>query len=302
MLTFVASTNNAMMTSNKSEIVLYQPDAEVKLEVRLEQDTVWLNRQQMAELFGRDVKTVGKHIANARHEELAEIPTVAKFATVQMEGDRQVTRQMEYYNLDMVLSVGYRVKSARGIEFRRWANGVLKDYLLKGYSVNQRLTHMERKMDERLAEHEQRLNRIDEKIEFFVRTSLPPVEGVFFDGQIFDAYKFATDLIRSAKTSLLLIDNYVDESVLMMLSKRTEGVSASIYTQRISPQLQLDIDRHNRQYAPVSVHELRNTHDRFLIIDNESVYHIGASLKDLGKKMFAFSKLDIPAATITALL
>lgn len=302
MLTFVASTNNAMMTSNKSEIVLYQPDAEVKLEVRLEQDTVWLNRQQMAELFGRDVKTVGKHIANARHEELAEIPTVAKFATVQMEGDRQVTRQVEYYNLDMVLSVGYRVKSARGIEFRRWANGVLKDYLLKGYSVNQRLTHIERKMDERLAEHEQRLNRIDEKIEFFVRTSLPPVEGVFFDGQIFDAYKLATDLIRSAKTSLLLIDNYVDESVLMMLSKRTEGVSASIYTQRISPQLQLDIDRHNRQYAPVSVHELRNTHDRFLIIDNESVYHIGASLKDLGKKMFAFSKLDIPAATITALL
>lgn len=302
MLTFVASTNNAMMTNNKSEIVLYQPDAEVKLEVRLEQDTVWLNRQQMAELFGRDVKTVGKHIANARHEELAEIPTVAKFATVQMEGDRQVTRQVEYYNLDMVLSVGYRVKSARGIEFRRWANGVLKDYLLKGYSVNQRLTHIERKMDERLAEHEQRLNRIDEKIEFFVRTSLPPVEGVFFDGQIFDAYKFATDLIRSAKTSLLLIDNYVDESVLMMLSKRTEGVSASIYTQRISPQLQLDIDRHNRQYAPVSVHELRNTHDRFLIIDNESVYHIGASLKDLGKKMFAFSKLDIPTATITALL
>ena len=200
---------------NQGEIILYQPDNEVKLEVRLEEETVWLNRGQLAELFARDVKTIGKHVNNALKEELAGMATVAKFATVQKEGDRIVTRQVEYYNLDMVLSVGYRVKSNRGIEFRRWANRVLKEYLLKGYSVNLRLTELEHTV----AEHSR-------KIDFFVCTSLPPVEGIFYDGQLFDAYKFVTDLIRSARQSLLLIDNYVDESVLLMLSKRNAGVKA----------------------------------------------------------------------------
>ena len=190
---------------NNGEIIFYQPDSEVKLEVRIEDETVWLNRQQLSELFNRDVKTIGKHVNNALKEELAGMATVAKFATVQKEGDRTITRQVEYYNLDMVLSVGYRVKSNRGIEFRRWANRVLKEYLLKGYSVNRRLTELEHTV----AEHSR-------KIDFFVRTSLPPVEGIFYDGQLFDAYKFATDLIRSAKVSLLLIDNYVDESVLLL--------------------------------------------------------------------------------------
>ena len=273
---------------NNGEIILYQPDSEVKLEVRIEDETVWLNRQQLSELFNRDVKTIGKHVNNALKEELAGMATVAKFATVQKEGDRTITRQVEYYNLDMVLSVGYRVKSNRGIEFRRWANRVLKDYLLKGYSVNRRLTELEHTV----AEHSR-------KIDFFVRTSLPPVEGVFYDGQIFDAYKFATDLIRSAGKSLLLMDNYIDESVLLMLSKRRSGVSATVYTQKITAQLQLDIERHNRQYPPVEIRIYNKCHDRFLIIDNTEVYHIGASLKDLGKKMFAFSRLDIPADTIT---
>ena len=273
---------------NNGEIILYQPDSEVKLEVRIEDETVWLNRQQLSELFNRDVKTIGKHVNNALKEELAGMATVAKFATVQKEGDRTITRQVEYYNLDMVLSVGYRVKSNRGIEFRRWANRVLKDYLLKGYSVNRRLTELEHTV----AEHSR-------KIDFFVRTSLPPVEGIFYDGQIFDAYKFATDLIRSAGKSLLLIDNYIDESVLLMLSKRRSGVCATVYTQKITVQLQLDIERHNRQYSPVEIRIYNKCHDRFLIIDNTEVYHIGASLKDLGKKMFAFSKMDIPADTIT---
>ena len=273
---------------NNGEIILYQPDSEVKLEVRIEDETVWLNRQQLSELFNRDVKTIGKHVNNALKEELAGMATVAKFATVQKEGDRTITRQVEYYNLDMVLSVGYRVKSNRGIEFRRWANRVLKDYLLKGYSVNRRLTELEHTV----AEHSR-------KIDFFVRTSLPPVEGIFYDGQIFDAYKFATDLIRSAGKSLLLIDNYIDESVLLMLSKRRSGVCATVYTQKITAQLQLDIERHNRQYSPVEIRIYNKCHDRFLIIDNTEVYHIGASLKDLGKKMFAFSRLDIPADTIT---
>ena len=228
--------------------------------------------------------------------------TVAKFATVQKEGDRTVVRQVDYYNLDMVMSVGYRVKSSRGVEFRRWANQVLKDYLLKGYSVNQRLNRLERRMDRKFMEHEQRLDRIDGKIDFFVRTSLPPVEGIFYDGQIFDAYKFATDLIRSARKSILLIDNYVDESVLLMLSKRGSGVSATLYTQKVDERLCLDLKKHNRQYPAVEVRTYAKCHDRFLIIDDADVYHIGASLKDLGHKMFAFSKLEIPPTAVTALL
>ena len=235
---------------------------------------------------------------NALKEELAGMATVANFATVQKEGDRTVTRQVEYYNLDMVLSVGYRVKSNRGIEFRRWANKVLKEYLLKGHAINYRLDQM----DTRLQKHERQIEYLTDKVDFFVRTSLPPVEGVFYDGQIFDAYKFATDLIRSAKKSILLIDNYVDESVLLMLSKRNAGVKADIYTQAVSRQLQLDLQKHNSQYPPISIHVYKKCHDRFLIIDGTDVWHIGASLKDLGKKMFAFSRLDIPATAITALL
>lgn len=287
---------------NQGEIILYQPEETIKLEVRLENETVWLNRQQLSELFDRDIKTIGKHINNALKEELTNMVTVAKFATVQKEGDRIVTRQVEYYNLDMILSIGYRVKSQRGVEFRRWSNNILKDYLLKGYSINQRLNDIEQRMDSRLMQYEQRLNTIDQKIDFFVRTSLPPVEGIFYDGQIFDAYKFATDLIKSAKQSLVLIDNYVDESVLLMLSKRNSKVPATIYTHKISAQLQLDLDKHNAQYPPVNIRTYKSSHDRFLIIDDADVYHIGASLKDLGKKMFAFSKLALPASTITNLL
>lgn len=263
----------------EGEIILYQPDGTLKLEVRLEDETVWLNRQQLATLFNRDIKTIGKHINNALKEELANLATVAKFATVQKEGERNVIRQIEYYNLDMVLSVGYRVKSQRGIEFRRWANQVLKEYLLKGYSINRRIEQLEKTV----ARH-------DERIEFFVRTSLPPVEGIFFEGQIFDAYTFASDLVKSARQRIVLIDNYVDESTLMLLSKRKPEVAATIFTARISQVLQLDIQRHNAEYPPVTVNEYRQSHDRFLIIDDD-VYHIGASLKDLGKKWFAFSRL-----------
>ena len=282
----------------RGEIILYQPDSEVRLEVRLEEETVWLNRQQLSELFNRDVKTIGKHVNNALKEELAGMATVANFATVQKEGDRIVTRQVEYYNLDMVLSVGYRVKSNRGVEFRRWANKVLKEYLLKGHVINYRLEQM----DTRLQKHERQIEYLTDKVDFFVRTSLPPMEGVFYDGQIFDAYKFATDLIRSARQSILLVDNYVDESVLLMLSKRNTGVKADIYTQAVTRQLQLDLQKHNSQYPPIGVHTYRKCHDRFLIIDGTDIWHIGSSLKDLGKKMFAFSRLDIPAATITALM
>jgi hypothetical protein len=272
---------------SQNEIILYQPNESVKLEVRIEDETVWLTRQQLSLLFDRDVKTIGKHINNALSQELSNIPTVAKFATVQTEGNRLVTRDIEYYNLDMILSVGYRVKSQRGIEFRQWANKVLKEYLMRGYAINQRLQSLEKTV----AEH-------GEKIDFFVRTSLQPIEGVFFDGQIFDAYKFATDLIRSAKQSIALIDNYVDESVLTMLSKRKAGVTADLYTAKVNQQLQLDLKKHNTQYEPITIHTYSNCHDRFLIIDNTEVYHIGASIKDLGKKLFAFSKINIPASEL----
>ena len=285
---------------NQGEIILYQPDKEVKLEVRLENETVWLSIDEMSQLFGRDISVIGKHIRNIFKEgELVKDSVWAKFAYTASDGK---VYQVDYYNLDVIISVGYRVKSHRGTQFRQWANKVLKEYLLKGYSVNQRLKSLEEKVDSKLLQHEKQLDYLTDKVDFFVRTSLPPVEGIFYDGQIFDAYKFATDLIRSAKISILLIDNYVDDSVLLMLSKRDKGVTATICTHTISNQLNLDIQKHNSQYPQIEVKTYKQCHDRFLIIDNTDVYHIGASLKDLGKKMFAFSKLDIPSKAITDLL
>ena len=285
---------------NQGEIVLYQLDKEVKLEVRLENETVWLSIDEMSQLFGRDISVIGKHIRNIFKEgELVKDSVWAKFAYTASDGK---VYQVDYYNLDVIISVGYRVKSYRGTQFRQWANNVLKNHLLKGYSVNQRLRNLEERVDAKLLQHEKQLDYLTGKVDFFVRTSLPPVEGIFYDGQIFDAYKFAADLIRTAKKSILLIDNYVDDSVLLMLSKRNEGVTATIYTHTISHQLKLDIQKHNSQYSQIDVKTYKQSHDRFLILDDTDVYHIGASLKDLGKKMFAFSKLVIPSKTITDLL
>ena len=282
-------------------IILYQPDSEVKLEVRLEEETVWLTQEQIAALFGTKRPAITKHLSNIYNSgELAQDSTCSILEHMGNDGKQKYVTK--YYNLDAILSVGYRVNSKNATLFRRWANKVLKEYLLKGHAVNQRLSNLENRVNSKFLEHEQHLNRIDSKIDFFMRTSLPPVEGVFYDGQIFDAYKFATDLIRSARQSIVLIDNYVDESVLLMLSKRNAGVKADIYTQAVSRQLQLDLQKHNGQYPPIGVHTYRKCHDRFLIIDGTDVWHIGASLKDLGKKMFAFSRLDLPAAAITALL
>jgi len=280
-----------MLPSGKAKddsVVVYQSsDGVVQLDVQLADETVWLTLNQLSILFDRNKSVISRHISNIYNEgELSREATVAKNATVQNENGRQVVRQIEYYNLDVIISVGYRVKSLRGTQFRIWANRVLKEYLMKGYSVNNRLEQLE-----------QRVSKAEEKIDFFVRTALPPVEGVFYNGQIFDAYVFATNLIKSAKKSITLIDNYIDESVLMMLAKRGGKVVASILTSSVSKTLQLDIDKHNSQYLPIKIKTIKNNHDRFLIIDKE-VYHIGASLKDLGKKLFAFSKLEIPAETI----
>ena len=281
----------------QGEIILYQPDEAVRLEVHLEDETVWLTQAQIAELFQHDRTVITKHINNVFKEKELEEKSNVHFLHI-ANSDKPV----KFFSLDVIISVGYRVKSVRGTQFRQWANKILKEYLLKGYSINQRLNDMEYRMNNKFFQIEKTIAEHDAKIDFFVRTSLPPVEGIFFDGQIFDAYKFATDLIKSAKCSLVLIDNYVDESVLLMLSKRNSGVSATIYTHKINAQLQLDLNKHNDQYPPIEARTYKSSHDRFLIIDNTEVYHIGASLKDLGKKMFAFSKLELPAHTIIDVL
>jgi hypothetical protein len=276
-----------------NEIVVYQPDEIVNLEVRVENESVWLTLNQIAILFDRDKSVISRHINNVyKEKELSKISTVAKIATVQIENGRSIVRQMDYYNLDVIISVGYRVKSQRGTQFRIWANQVLKDYLLKGYAINSKFTQLEQRVEKKLLDHEQRISNNEKQIRFFVRTALPPVEGVFCDGQIFDAYIFASDLVKSANTSLVLIDNYVDESVLLLLSKRKKSVFATIFTKSVSQTLQQDIDRHNLQYEPIEIKNMANVHDRFLIVD-DVVYHIGASLKDLGKKLFAFSKMEL---------
>ena len=270
----------------KDEIVLYQPNEQFQLEVQLKDETVWLNLQQIAVLFDRDRTVIARHIRNVYAEnELDENITCAKFAHMGTEGDQ--TYETKYYNLDVIISVGYRVKSQRGVQFRQWATKILKDYMLRGYAVNQRLLNIENQ----LASQQKQLAQHQEQIDFFVRTSLPPVEGIFYDGQIFDAYNFVNDRIREAKTRIVLIDNYVDDSVFKMLDKRTKGVSAKVYTKYFTPQLSLDFDKHNAQYEPIEVEQFDRSHDRFLCID-ETVYHIGASLKDLVKKWFAFSRME----------
>ena len=276
--------------NEQNEIVLYQPNELTKLEVRVAEDTVWLSQQQMAELFQTTKQNVSLHINNIFKEgELQREVVVKDFLTTTEHGAIRGKTQshiVAYYNLDTIISVGYRVKSIVGTRFRQWANNILKDYMLRGYAVNQRIERLEQKV----LEH-------DKKIDFFVRTSLPPMEGVFYDGQIFEAYVFASDLVRSATKSIVLIDNYIDETVFTLLDKRAQGVQATIYTQSMDKTTQLDIKKHNAQYRPIEVKQTKNIHDRFLIID-DTVYHIGASIKDLGKKLFAFSKMEMEKKSI----
>ena len=271
-------------SQNRGEIVIYQPDEITRLEVRVEGETVWLTQEQIALLFGVKRPAITKHIRNIfAIQELEEMAVCSILERTASDGKTYMT---QFYNLDMILSVGYRVNSKNAVMFRRWANSVLKEVLLKGFSINNRFLSIENQLNE----HKLLLAKHSEKIDFFVRTSLPPVEGIFYDGQIFDAYVFVSDLVKSAKQRIILIDNYVDESVLLLLSKRAPGVSAEIRTGRMPEQLRLDIQKHNSQYPPVAIVRTQNIHDRFLIVD-DVVYHIGASLKDLGKKLFAFSKM-----------
>lgn len=293
----VGESQNALSRQNtENEIIIYQPDSMIKLEVRLENDTVWLTQQQIADLFGTKRPAITKHLANIyKSGELEENSTCSILEHMGNDGNQRYTTK--YYNLDAILSVGYRVNSRNATLFRQWASKILKEYLLRGYSVNQRFLYMESRIDRRLSEHDQQIRELSGKVDFFLKTSLPPREGVLFDGQIFDAYVFVCDLIRRARKRIILIDNYIDETVLTLLNKRNRSVLATIYTKRIDDNLQLDIERHNDQYAPINVRTAPNIHDRFLIID-DTLYHIGASIKDLGKKLFAFSQMETSPAVI----
>jgi len=266
------------------EIVIYQTDnqPDFQLEVIINDDTVWLTQAQMAELFNATKQNISLHINNVfKEQELKSEATVKEYLTVQTEGNRQVKRKILYYSLDVIISVGYRVKSHRGTQFRIWATKVLRDYLLKGHAINYRVERIEKK----IIEHEQKFD--------LLITNLPPNQGIFFDGQIFDAYTFVSDLVKSASKTIVLIDNYIDESVLLLLTKRKKGVKATIYTRQISKHVKHDLEKHNAQYEPIEIFEFKKSHDRFIIIDRQKIYHIGASLKDLGKKWFAFSHINI---------
>ncbi|MDR0850862.1 MAG: virulence RhuM family protein [Clostridiales Family XIII bacterium] len=270
--------------NNANEIVLYQPDAAVHIEVLVGDESVWLTQIQIATLFGVKVPAVSKHLKNIfESEELREKAVVSILETTAADGKHYKTKN---YNLDAIISVGYRINSINATKFRQWATTVLREYMLHGYVANQRIERIER-----------RLEGVEEKVDFFVRTALPPVEGVFYEGQIFDAYEFVSKLVKSAKKRIILIDNYVDETVLGLLAKRNKAVSAQIYTSKISNAFQADVDKHNAQYATIGIWCITGVHDRFLIVD-ENVYHLGASVKDLGKKLFAFSKLSTPAKNI----
>lgn len=276
----------------KDEVVVYQPDDKVRIEVRLNDDMIWISQPQMVQLFQSSKANISVHIKNIfQQNELDENSTVRKIRTLQKEGNREVYRNISYYNLDVIISVGFRVNTKVGIHFRQWANNILKNNLLKGYSINQRIDYIENKLEQKLNDHDVQLGKINEQINYFVQKSIPPIQGVFYDGEIFDAYNFVTQLIKNANKSIVVIDNYVDESVLTILDKRKNGVTAIIYTDKINKQLQLDIKLHNSQYPTIDVFTIKNCHDRFIIIDDEEVFLFGASLKDLGKKLFAFSKL-----------
>ena len=287
--------------SEKNEIILYRPDGlSEHIEVRYDVNTVWLNRQQLTILFGRDIKTIGKHINNVfREGELDKDVVVAKFATTTQHGaieGKTQTKDVEYYNLDVIISVGYRVKSKQGTQFRIWATSKLKDYLLKGYVINTRMDRIEDKVDT--------LESKMDEVYLQINAHQLPSQGVLFDGQVFDAYNLAANIIRSAKLSIVLIDNFVDDTTLTHLAKKQKGVKVLLLTKTISKQLSLDVQKADAQYGDFDVKQFTHSHDRFIIIDGGTeIYHIGASLKDLGKKWFAFQKMNKESITniITAI-
>ena len=267
-----------------NDLIKYN-DGEIELAISIENETVWLTQKQIAELFDKDVRTINDHIkAIYKEEELLENSTIRNFRIVQKEGNREVSRDIIHYNLDVVISIGYRANSKKATKFRQWATKVLKEYIFNGYAINShKIT------EQRLLHIENDIQAIKSKIKDYE----PQQNHIFYNGQIFDAYLFVSDIIKSAKSSIKLIDNYIDESTLVLFTKRDAKVDMKIYTKTISKQLKLDLEKHNAQYPKIDIEIFDLSHDRFLIIDEKDIYHFGASLKDLGKKWFAVSKMDI---------
>ena len=275
--------------SAKGEIIMYQPDETIRLEVRVENETVWLTQQQMAELFLSTKQNVSLHINNIfKEDELDENSVVKESLTTAKDGKRY---RIKFYNLDVIISVGYRIKSKRGTKFRQWANGVLKEVIIRGYTINQQVKYLEQKMDAKFHDYDEIIADFQNKFSLFIHSSKPPTEGIFYDGQIFDAYAQIVSLIRQAKHSIVLVDNYINVDTLTMLSNRDTSVPATIYTRQLSQQQQLDVQRHNQQYPPITINTCLHNHDRFLIVD-DVVYLFGASLKDAGKKLFAYIRMQ----------
>lgn len=295
--------SNEIINIPQTEIVLYQPDESTRLEVRLEDETVWLTQAQMIALFNSSKANISEHISNIyKQGELMQESTVRKFRTVRKEGNRMVSRELDFYNLDMIISVGFRVNSAQGIRFRQWANGVLKQYLLRGYSISQQFLQLERRIDDRLMQQHDEIQEIkavqqeqQDQLDFFIRTNTPPAEMVFFNGDFFTARVALEQLIKTATQRAIIIDPYVDAKTFDMLDVRADGVKAEIYTVGVGAGMTRLRDEHNRQAGvqPVEVYKWRNeSHDRWLIID-DSLYHCGHSLNAVGNKMSAITLMGI---------
>ena len=274
-----------------SNTIIYN-DGELELKVSIENETVWLTQKQLGDLFDVEVNTINYHIKNIfKQKELDKNPTIRKIRIVQKEGNREVERDVEHYNLDMAISLGYRVNSITATKFRKWATSVLKRYIQNGYSINTQKITNERfvSLENEVIDLKSKIVKIDSLIK---NNTLELKQGIFYNGQIFDAYVFISDLIKNSKKSIILIDNYIDDSTLTLFSKNLD-INILIYTQTISKKLKLDLEKYNKQYKNLNVKTTKNFHDRFMVIDNEKVFHIGASLKDLGSKTFAFTQINL---------
>ena len=273
----------ALPAAEKNEIIVYQPEGgEFHIEVRVENETVWLTQAQMAELFSKSISVISRHIANVFAEHELEEKSNLHFLQI-ANSDKPV----KLFSLDVIISVGYRVKSYQGTQFRRWANQVLKEHLLKGFSVNQRLVSHEN----RLENLDSRVIYLEKQVDFFVKANLPPSEGLLPAHAHWSGYEFAVQLVRSAKKDLVIIDPYANDMVLSLMAKRAEGVNATIYSARITHAMREEETRLNKQFPTVRLENMREVHDRFVIVD-DVVYHVGASFKDLGNQMTAFSVLN----------
>ena len=280
--------------SCKGEIILYQPNESLRLEVQIENDTVWLTQQQMAELFGVKQPAVSKHLNNIFKE--GELDKASVHSILEYTAADGKSYKTQFYSLDAILSVGYRVNSKNATKFRQWANKILKDYLLRGYSVNRQLVELQGYTDNRFLQIEKRLDEHQQQIDFFVRTNIPPHEGCVFEGHLLEGREVAEMIIKSAKHEVILIDPYIGSDTLHILEARQKNVSATIYTEKVNNNILTLQHNHETEYGKcrrINIFQYKtNFHDRFLIID-ETVYHFGASIKDLGKRLFAFDVIHL---------